>query len=115
MNRTAPMQRMPIWEALHLHLLYTHESNHMQYVMCPFIVQIELLAKGGKCRNRRGVEGCGYIIHVKTLYHRNDLIYLSFSPKVWIMKAFMGAPYIAMFILNLWLTEARAGKPLWNP
>lgn len=78
-------------------------------------VQIKLLAKGGERRNKRGVEGWGYIIHVKTLYHRNDLIYLSFSPKVWIMKAFTGAPYIAVFILNLWLTEARAGKPLWNP
>lgn len=77
-------------------------------------VQIKLLAEGGE-QEQEWVEGGGYIIHMKTLYRRNDLIYLSFSPKVWIMKAFMAAPYIAVFILNLWLTEAGAGKPLWNP
>lgn len=33
-------------------------------------------------------------------------------PKGMNYEGIYGAPYIAMFILNLWLTEARAGNPL---
>lgn len=85
-----------IWEAVTPCTSYTHESNHLQNVICPSFVRIKLLIKGGKHRKRKVLECCWYITHMETLNHMNNLIHLSCFPKVELAKAFVG-PNIYLF------------------
>lgn len=94
-------------ELLHL---YTHESNHLQYVMCLFIVQI--LAQGGRAQEKEWGGGLWVYYSHGNIVSQKQLNLPELFPKGMNYEGIYGAPYIAMFILNLWLTEPRAGKPL---
>lgn len=93
-------EEITIWEAFRPCPSYSHESNNVQYVLCPSFVQIKLLVKGGKHRKK---EGAGvllvYYSHGNIVSHE-QLNPPELFPKGIACEGIFRARYI--FILNLW-------------